>query len=76
MQANHPGEKFVPQKRARGKSSSQRRYLRKQANVVDEKRIELKDKLDKAQKERDEVRKKANGEWEEKPRVALDRFRV
>lgn len=38
-EANHPTEKFVPKQRARGKSSSQRRYLRKQGNVIDAKRV-------------------------------------
>lgn len=73
-EANHPKEKFVPKKRARGKSSSQRRYLRKQGNVVDEKRIELKEKLEKSQKERQDARDKANGVYVEKSKTALDRF--
>lgn len=37
-EANHPNEKFTPKNRVRGKSSSMRRYLRKQTNVVDERR--------------------------------------
>jgi U3 small nucleolar RNA-associated protein 7 len=38
-EANHPKEKFTPVHKAKGKSSSLRRYLRKQTNVVDEKRV-------------------------------------
>ena len=38
-EANHPTEKFVPKKKAKGKSSSLRRYLRKQSNVIDSKRV-------------------------------------
>lgn len=73
-EANHPGQKFVPQNRARGKSSSQRRYLRKQGNVVDEKRIELKERLDEAQRKRQDIKKKEEGTYTEKPKTALDRF--
>ncbi|KAJ3309827.1 Small subunit (SSU) processome component [Boothiomyces sp. JEL0838] len=73
-EANHPGETFVPRKRARGKSSSQRRYLRKQGNVVDQKRIDLKEKLEKQKKEREIERKKQKGEYTEPKRTALDRF--
>ncbi|TPX40146.1 hypothetical protein CcCBS67573_g10639, partial [Chytriomyces confervae] len=39
FEANNPEEKFVPRNRARGKSASMRRYLRKQANVVDPNRL-------------------------------------
>ena len=60
--ANHPTEKFKPQRKARGKSSSLRRYLRKQTNVVDEKR-EAKAKL-----------VKVPVEPISKPKTALDRF--
>jgi len=37
--AAHPNEKFEPRKRTRGKSSSLRRYLRKQTHVIDEKKV-------------------------------------
>ncbi|KAI8916747.1 NUC141 domain-containing protein [Powellomyces hirtus] len=74
-EANHPGQKFVPQHKARGKSSSMRRYLRKQSNVVDERRNEVRERLEKEKKEREQDRKRARGEGdEEKPRTALDRF--
>jgi U3 small nucleolar RNA-associated protein 7 len=68
-QANHPNEKFVPRKRARGKSSSQRRYLRKQGNVVDEKRMAMKAKLEAIKSEKEQKRSGI-----EVPKTALDRF--
>ncbi|KAH9248263.1 hypothetical protein BASA81_014109 [Batrachochytrium salamandrivorans] len=75
-EANHPKEKFVPVHRAKGKSSSMRRYLRKNFNVVDAKREELRDRL--AQEQKDRLRKKrARQEGDDgdvKPRTALDRF--
>ncbi|KAI8817029.1 WD40-repeat-containing domain protein [Fimicolochytrium jonesii] len=82
-EANHPGQKFVPQHKKRGKSSAMRRYLRKQTNVVDEKRIEIREQLEKQQKEREAAeneRKRARssdaggGDGEEKARSGLDRF--
>ncbi|KAI8929949.1 WD40-repeat-containing domain protein [Entophlyctis helioformis] len=74
-EAEHPNEKFVPTHRARGKSSSMRRYLRKQSNVVDGKREELRQRLEKEKKEREAAVKRARGDGEpEKPRTALDRF--
>lgn len=73
-EANHPGKKFVPQKRARGKSSSMRRYLRKQGNVIDGKRVELIESLEKQKKERKLEREKAKPGYVEKPKSALDRF--
>jgi U3 small nucleolar RNA-associated protein 7 len=73
-QANHPTEKFKPKKRARGKSSSQRRFLRKQSNVIDEKKIELREKLERVKKEREIERQKARGEYLEPKKTALDRF--
>ncbi|KAJ3343326.1 Small subunit (SSU) processome component, partial [Kappamyces sp. JEL0680] len=75
-EAKHPHEKYDPKMKARGKSSSQRRYLRKQTNIVDEKRLELKEQLEKAQKESTEAKKKAAEEREKEPRTALDRFKV
>ena len=74
-EANHPGQKFVPSNRAFGKSSSQRRYLRKQINVVDSKRVALAEKLAAQQKERDIARQKALGTLVDKPKTALDRFK-
>ncbi|KND01817.1 uncharacterized protein SPPG_03608 [Spizellomyces punctatus DAOM BR117] len=74
-EANHPNQKFVPQHRARGKSSSMRRYLRKQSNVLDAKKVEMQERLEKERREREKERKRARGEGEpEIPRTALDRF--
>ncbi|KAL2917932.1 putative U3 small nucleolar RNA-associated protein 7 [Polyrhizophydium stewartii] len=75
-EANHPTEKFVPVHRARGKSSSLRRYLRKSANVVDARREEMRERLEKQAAERERERKRAKGESVDKPRTALDRFDV
>lgn len=63
-------------KRMRGKSSSQRRYLRKMGNVVDEKRELFKEKLEKIKKDREIQRKKERGEYVVEPKTALDRFTV
>lgn len=75
-EASHPGEKFVPVNRARGKSSSMRRYLRKQANVVDGRRIEISERLEKEKKDKDDTRKKAKGTFVEIKKTALDRFKM
>ncbi|RKO82837.1 hypothetical protein BDK51DRAFT_34031 [Blyttiomyces helicus] len=75
-EALNPNEKFVPRQKARGKSSSVRRYLRRQANVVDSKREEIKKTLEEQAKEREDARKRARGEDPEPPRTALDRFTV
>jgi hypothetical protein len=54
---------------------TQSRYLRKQSNVVDEKRIEVKDRLEKQIKDRERERKRRRGETiEEEKKTALDRF--
>ena len=74
-EANHAGEKFDPKFRMRGKSSSMRRYLRKEANIVDANRIKLREKLDKAKLDR----ARAAGhvlEQDNKPKSVLDRFTV
>eukprot|EP00055_Hartaetosiga_balthica_P007218 m.24476 g.24476 ORF g.24476 m.24476 type:complete len:567 (+) comp5657_c0_seq1:88-1788(+) len=60
-------EKFEPRNRKRGKSSAQRRYLRKQKNIIDGTKLELQRKL---AKEADLEEKKAKGG----KRKALDRF--
>ncbi|KAJ3033349.1 Small subunit (SSU) processome component [Rhizophlyctis rosea] len=77
-EANHPEEKFVPKTRMRGKSSSQRRWVRKQGNVVDAKREEVKAKIEEERRAKAEKRKRElSGEEEgERPRTALDRFGV
>jgi hypothetical protein len=48
--------------------------LRKHANVVDEKRIELRERLEKEKKDREIARQKERGEYVEPERSALDRF--
>jgi len=70
-EAAHPNEKFQPRKRTRGKSSSLRRYLRKQTHVIDEKKEKLKKEL---QKLEDEKKRKALGITEDHKPSALDRF--
>jgi U3 small nucleolar RNA-associated protein 7 len=66
----------VPVNRARGKSSSMRRYLRKQTNVLDDHRREVQEKLETEKKEREVARKKASGDYVDKPKTALDRFKI
>ena len=48
-------EAFVPRHRKRGRSSTQRRYLRKQTNVIEERREAIKERLakEKAAKQAD-----------------------
>ncbi|KAI8855313.1 NUC141 domain-containing protein [Chytridium lagenaria] len=76
FEANNPATKFVPRKRARGKSSAMRRYVRKQANILDPIRAAYIEKMDKEKAERALERKRAKGEVvdEQKPYSALDRF--
>lgn len=62
-------------KKKRGKSSSQRRYLRKQGNVLDEKREELKEKLKKEKNEKMVERMKRDGTFIE-DKNALNRFKI
>ena len=38
-EANHPGEAYEPRNKARGRNKSMRRYLSKQQNVIDPKRV-------------------------------------
>ncbi|KAI9101341.1 WD40-repeat-containing domain protein [Phlyctochytrium arcticum] len=74
-EANNPGQKFQPVHKMRGRSSASRRYLRKQGNVLDSKKVEIQAKLDKDRSDRDKAQKRARGEVEpEIPRTALDRF--
>jgi len=42
FEAAHPNEKFQPRFKKRGKSSSMRRYLRKQTHVIDANRVNAK----------------------------------
>ncbi|KAJ3236049.1 Small subunit (SSU) processome component [Chytriomyces hyalinus] len=79
FEANNPEEKFVPRNRARGKSASMRRYLRKQANVVDPNRLKVIERLQKEKdgraKEAQAKRKAAEGVVDEPEQYsALDRF--
>ncbi len=79
-EANHPGERFVPRPKKRGKSSAQRRYLRKQDNVVDARRAEVLERMERGRKARDTAHKQARGlvvagaGEAPAPRTALDRF--
>jgi hypothetical protein len=50
--------------------------LRKQGNVVDEKRIELRERLLANKKKREIEKLKQRGEYQEEKRTALDRFKV
>ncbi|ORY26568.1 BING4CT-domain-containing protein [Rhizoclosmatium globosum] len=76
FEANNLGEKFVPKKKARGKSSAHNKFLRKQTNIVDPLRVKA---LEDRQKERDakekEGKRKRGGAGNgEKEYSALDRF--
>ena len=70
-EANNPTEKFTPKYKMRGKSSAQRRFLRKQTNVIDAKKELLKKKLE---EEKETRRREHFGISDEKPRSVLDRF--
>ena len=73
--ANHPGEKFVPRHKKRGKSSSVRRYLSKQGNVIDANKMKLKERIEKERAEREKEDKKLRGEVEPAPEWdAFERF--
>ncbi|KAJ3410809.1 Small subunit (SSU) processome component [Chytridiales sp. JEL 0842] len=67
-------EKFEPKRKAKGKSSSMRRYLRKQANVVDPNRAAVLERFEKEKEEREKERKRKKGEVVEKEWDPLDRF--
>lgn len=66
-----PEDKFEPKHRARGRSSAQRKFLRKQQNVIDAKREALKAKLEKDKERRQRERE---GKPEE-PWSPFDRFK-
>lgn len=68
------GVKFIPQFKKRGKSASQRKFLRKQQNVVDEKRVAVKEMIIKERREREVEILKESGEYKEVGYSALDRF--
>ncbi|KAJ3108209.1 Small subunit (SSU) processome component [Phlyctochytrium bullatum] len=78
FEANNPKTKFAPRKKARGKSSAMRRYVRKQANILDPRRAEYIENLAKEKAEREKERKRERGEVVEddkpKPYSAVDRF--
>lgn len=60
----------------RAKSSSMRRYLRKQSNVIDSRRIEVQEKIENDKKQREMQRRLVNGETIPQPKkTALDRFK-
>ncbi|KAG0252733.1 Small subunit (SSU) processome component [Mortierella polycephala] len=70
-EAEHPVEAKELKFKARGKNSSSRRHLRKKAkNVIDQKKVELLERIENDKKER---AKKRAGNPDE-PHTALDRF--
>ncbi|TPX33220.1 hypothetical protein SmJEL517_g03820 [Synchytrium microbalum] len=75
-EANNPTEKYIPRPKARGRSSSLRKYLRKQTNVIDSKREAAKTAFEKEERELEKIRKRQAGEehGEEPEYTALDRF--
>lgn len=65
-------------KKARGKNSAMRRYLRKQTNVIDQKKMDIRAQLELERKEKDRQDRKNRGEQvnEEKSLpFALERFK-
>ncbi|KAJ3170424.1 Small subunit (SSU) processome component [Irineochytrium annulatum] len=76
FEANNPESSFKPRNRARGKSSSMRRYIRKQANIIDPRRAEVIERLEKEKESRAVERKRAKGDYVEEvvEYSALDRF--
>ncbi|KAJ3005046.1 UNVERIFIED_CONTAM: Small subunit (SSU) processome component [Siphonaria sp. JEL0065] len=73
-EANNPTEKFVPKKKARGKSSAQNRFLRKQTNIVDPARVKaIEDRQKEKEKKEREQKKRKNGDGEQSY-SAMDRF--
>ncbi len=62
---------FDPRNRKRGRSSSKRRFLRKQFNIVDKKKETIKAQLEKDKKARED-RKRAETEGEFAWRVQYD----
>eukprot|EP01135_Chromosphaera_perkinsii_P001323 Nk52_evm50s164 gene=Nk52_evmTU50s164 len=71
FEANNTSDKFKPKYKMRGKSSAQRRFLRKQVNVIDANKELLKKKLE---QEKEARRRAHNGEDMEAPKTVLDRF--
>jgi hypothetical protein len=53
-----------------------RRFMRKQTNVIDGRRIEIQEKFEQEKKQRFASRMKAKGEFVEKSKTALDRFNI
>ena len=76
MEANKNPEAFKPKHRARGRSKSQRRYLRKQINVIDEKKKEIREKVEKENLDRKRKSKSYDSELLDAPKNSsvLDRF--
>lgn len=71
--AGGEGEGFTPKFKKRGRSSSQRRYLRKQANVIDARREAVRARLEREKNERARAREEAaHGP---RPVNVLDRFK-
>ena len=49
-------------KKARGRTKAMNRYLRKQANIIDTKKVKIKEELEKRQKDRQAAERKRRGE--------------
>ncbi|KJE91362.1 U3 snoRNP-associated protein Utp7 [Capsaspora owczarzaki ATCC 30864] len=67
------GMEYAPRQRSRGRSSTMRRYIRKQKNVMDENKLALKTKLDEERKARIQQQAGPSAQAPSKP-TALDRF--
>eukprot|EP00123_Amoebidium_parasiticum_P011319 comp20647_c1_seq1/m.26757 comp20647_c1_seq1/g.26757 ORF comp20647_c1_seq1/g.26757 comp20647_c1_seq1/m.26757 type:complete len:542 (-) comp20647_c1_seq1:881-2506(-) len=69
FEANNPGASYeeAVSNKARGRNTAAKRYLRKQKNIVDQRKMEIRERLAKEAKEKEEL----NGP---KRRSALDRF--
>jgi len=75
-EANHPNEKFVENNKPKDPQRTIARKLRRrQPNVVDEKREQLRQQLADVQANKDRKRKLEEAAEKEQPRTALDRFK-
>ena len=76
MQANKNDNAFTPKHRTRGRSKSQRRYVRKQINVIDEKKKEIREKIERENLEKKRKAKNYNSDLLDAPKSSsvLDRF--
>jgi len=74
FEANNPDEKFVPKQKTRGRSSTAKTYLRKNKNIIDKKRLDIKAAMEKEKTKRE--KRERQEEEEETPQEPnpLDRF--